>query len=253
MSLEHRVDVRDDAKKLAVDGSVHSAQCLLFFFEEVVHILLFCVRGGGKNNDPCVMASERALNPLVYIEVESFGRMTFELRADIVPKTSERFRSWCSEKTLKGSRLCRIVPHSHCQGGGFVVDTEGHREDVRDENFLLRHTGPGVLSLCNRGPDTNGTSFFVHFAENPRFDEKHVVFGCCSDEKSLGVLFEIEKNGKDVLVTECGEISRKSSRVLCYLRSTTGQPHGTRTLEVEELEDSRRTSSMCSVRSSVKS
>lgn len=147
-----------------------------------------------------------ALNPIVYLDVELLGRMTFVLRADIVPKTADCFRCWCLDKSLRGSWLCRIVPHSHCQGGflGSFGDDEGRVFPQEDENFLLRHTGPGVLSLCNRGPDTNSSSFFLHFAENSRFDEKHVVFGCCSDEKSLRVVFEIERNGKDVQVRDCG-------------------------------------------------
>ena len=79
-------------------------------------------------------------------------------------------------------------------------------EEFEDENFILRHTGPGVLSMCNRGPNTNGSAFFLSFVELPWMNENHVVFGCVANTESLSVLYEIEHAG-----TECG---RPSSEVL---------------------------------------
>lgn len=86
-------------------------------------------------------------------------------------------------------------------GGGFF----------KDENFILRHTGPGVLSMSNMGPDTNGSIFQVTFRENRDMDERYVVFGCLAAEESFEVLHMINSFGtewgesKEVLtISDCG-------------------------------------------------
>lgn len=60
-----------------------------------------------------------------------------------------------------------------------------------DENFILRHTGAGVLSMVNAGPDSNTCQFYLHFVPQPSFDGKHVVFGCLMDAESYAVLDKI--------------------------------------------------------------
>ncbi|KAE9195803.1 hypothetical protein PF004_g20333 [Phytophthora fragariae] len=60
-----------------------------------------------------------------------------------------------------------------------------------DENFILRHTGAGVLSMANAGPDSNTCQFYLHFSSQPSFDGKHVVFGCLMDAESFAVLEQI--------------------------------------------------------------
>ena len=74
-------------------------------------------------------------------------------------------------------------------GGGF-----------QDENFILRHTGPGVLSMSNTGPDSNGSIFQVTFRENKDMDDRYVVFGCLCSDESFEVLHKINSLG-----TEWGE------------------------------------------------
>lgn len=135
-------------------------------------------------------------NPWCFFEVEidgvAVGRIVFELRFDIAPKCAENFRSLClgwkgmgkrgHPLHFKGTSLFRILPGKVIQGGDIVSNdgTDGesiYGQHFADENFLLRHTGPGVLSMANHGPDTNNSKFFISLAKNSWMDDRHVVFG----------------------------------------------------------------------------
>eukprot|EP00210_Caulerpa_lentillifera_P005651 g5404.t1 len=191
-------------------------------------------RLGDQNPEFQMSKERRSTNPRVYLDVsiagESAGRMVFELRADIVPKTVENFRVLCTnaiDSTTSSYQSCvfhRVIPHFMCQSGDFENgDGTGgssiYGKTFPDENFTLLHDRAGVLSMANCGPDTNGSQFFICTVPCPWLDKKHVVFGEITE--GLGVLRRIElcgtKTGKPkkrIVVEKCGELGSNFQKIL---------------------------------------
>ena len=162
----------------------------------------------------------------IKIDGESSGRIVMELFSDDVPKTAENFRALCTGEKgngtagiplhFKGSKFHRVIPGFMLQGGDFTRGNGTGGESIYgdrfdDENFKYTHDSPGLLSMANAGPNTNGSQFFITTVETPHLNGKHVVFGQVTE--GMDVVKAIEAQGtsdgmphKVILIADCGEL-----------------------------------------------
>ncbi|EHH26540.1 hypothetical protein EGK_16545, partial [Macaca mulatta] len=156
-------------------------------------------------------------NPTMFLHIpvdgEPLGCVSFELFADKFPKTAENFHALSTgEKVLVFTELSRFM----CQGGDFTCHngTGGksvYREKFDDNNFILKHTGLGILSVANAGPNTNGSQFFICNAKTDWLDGMHVVFGKVKEGMNILEAMELfgSRNGKTskkITIADCGQL-----------------------------------------------
>uniref|UniRef100_A0A096M6N0 peptidylprolyl isomerase n=1 Tax=Poecilia formosa TaxID=48698 RepID=A0A096M6N0_POEFO len=175
--------------------------------------------------------------PQCYFDVElnrePVGRIVFQLFSDVCPKTSKNFLCLCTgekgtgkvtRKKLcyKGSTFHRVVKNFMIQGGDFTEGTGRGGESIyggyfEDENFILKHDKAFLLSMANRGKNTNGSQFFITTKMAPHLDGVHVVFGLVIS--GFEVIKKIEglktdsasRPYADVRVVDCGQLITKSA------------------------------------------
>lgn len=163
----------------------------------------------------------------VIIGSTAVGRIIFELFTDITPKTAENFRGLCTgeygygkfnKKKLhyKGSRFHKIVEDQYIQGGDFVYGNGSGGESIygeyfKDENFQRRHACAGLLSMANKGRNTNSSQFLITVKPCPHLDGKNVVFGQIVD--GMDIVRKISKLPTDfnqrpkikIFIFDCGD------------------------------------------------
>lgn len=174
------------------------------------------------------MASDPS-NPVVFFDVSigghAVGRIKMELFANVVPKTAENFRQFCTGEFkkngipigYKGTSFHRVIKDFMIQGGDFVKGDGTGRTSIygtsfADESFKLKHNAAGLLSMANSGANSNGCQFFITCAPCEWLDGKHVVFGQVVDGMKVVRMIENANVGTNsrptvsCIVSECGQL-----------------------------------------------
>jgi peptidylprolyl isomerase len=158
----------------------------------------------------------------ITIDGKVAGKIVLGVFGKTTPKTATNFMTICkktsNDKTLtyEGSPFHRVIPGFMLQGGDITAGNGTGGKSIYgskfpDENFKNKHTVPGLLSMANAGPDTNGSQFFITTAVTPWLDGRHVVFG--QVREGMDLVRQIEALGsqsgqtsKKIVISKTGEV-----------------------------------------------
>ncbi|KAI0566879.1 cyclophilin [Gracilaria domingensis] len=165
------------------------------------------------------MATPKTTNKVFFdveIDGKNEGRIEFALFGEQVPKTVENFRALCTGMCTNQDRLIPVLLNDDVGGDFTRGDGTGGKsiygERFEDEAFVIPHSDPGLLSMANSGPNTNGSQFFITTVPCPWLDGKHVVFGQVTGGMDLVKKIEVgptdgmDRPKKTVVISECGEL-----------------------------------------------
>lgn len=176
------------------------------------------------------------VKPRVYLDVSiggrGGGRIVFELFYDLTPRTAENFRGLCTGEYGVGRTTKKALCYEGCsffrsnqqvlQSGDFQFNTGDGGESIyggtfNDEDFSRRHTQPGILSMANKGRNSNGSQFFITLKRNARLDGRNLVVGQVVD--GMDVIRAIGKVPTDrdekprvpIMIVGSGELGTKKA------------------------------------------
>jgi peptidyl-prolyl cis-trans isomerase B (cyclophilin B) len=190
--------------------------------KEAVSSLLKELESDEEERTPPVNVENTALYPYFDVEMEGdkAGRIVFQMFDDEAPKTCRNFRHLCGKNIMNNSKrpsyqgvpFHRIIKDFMIQGGD-ITNGDGtggysiYGEKFEDENLNMEHNQPGLLSMANAGPNTNGSQFFITTKEAPWLNGKHVVFGIVM--KGMDVVQKLEN-----VETDEQDVPRLRCRIL---------------------------------------
>ncbi len=137
------------------------------------------------------------------------GTITIRLFAEKTPLTVANFANLAQRGFYNGLKFHRVIPDFMVQGGcPKGTGTSGPGYDFADEfDSSLGHTKPGILSMANAGPNTNGSQFFITHVPCPWLDGKHTVFGEIAGDKDQEVIDSIRQGDTITAVTIEGDVT----------------------------------------------
>lgn len=157
-------------------------------FVLAVILCIFSVTACGQDKNAVINAK-----PATAVFETNMGTFEVKLATDYAPKTSENFISLANKGFYNGLTFHRVIDNFMIQGGCPVGNgTGGPGYKIKDEfSSKLLHSGPGIISMANSGPNSGGSQFFITLRECSWLDGKHAVFGKVT--KGMDVVFRIGK------------------------------------------------------------